>query len=196
MKTSRSARGQRPKTLMLGLALWSGLNWAADTPSVDINASTPKSANILQRALHYEWMLGNALGPEMAACVEARVGDKWSLPVSVDAPPSERLVERVQRAHEYCSAALASDQLDFDRRFIVQSLRKQLKEQTTARQSLEETKVAARTCITKNEDAMQFKRCMEQSAPAVLTELTWPRWLTLFEQFVRQRSSDPAHKPD
>lgn len=149
----------------------------------------------LQRALHYERMLGLELAPDMAVCVDARVGAAWTLPSVAATPPSERLVERAQRAHEECRGLLLPEPLDQARRQVSASFRRQFQRQIQARQAQEPTKQAVKACLHEQEASAGFKGCLAHQAPGVLTEMNWPRWLALFELFRGERAQPGADKP-
>jgi hypothetical protein len=190
----------RRPALLTSVALWATLTAAAAMaeparPWDGGRVSAQADASGLQRALHYERMLGLELAPDMAVCVDSRVGESWSLPTVAAMAPSERFVQRAQRAHEECSGLLLPEPLDQQRRQVSASFRRQFQRQIQARQSQEPTKQAVKDCLQHQEAPAEFQRCLAQSAPGVLTDMSWPRWLTLFELFRKDRAQPGADKP-
>lgn len=191
---------QLARAMLVGAALWTGIvSIAAASGPTSKPVNSPVSGlpdtQSIQRALHYELMLGIEMTPEITACVDARVGESWQLPTTADEKPSERFVERAQRAHEECNSLLLEKHSDVQRRYVSESFRRQFKNQILARQAHEATRQAVRGCMQQQEQSADFKRCLEQSAPGVLTELSWPRWLAIFELFLGGRAQASAEKP-
>lgn len=152
-------------------------------------------AQSIQRALHYEWMLGAQLDPEMTACLDIKLGATWSMPSTGSAHVSERLIERAQRAHEECSAIISAGRLAIERRFVTASLRQEFKKQLQARRAQEQTKMAVRACMRVHELPTELRRCLAQNTSIVLTELNWPLWLAIFERFRDHQPTGNTGKP-
>lgn len=191
---------QLGRAMLIGTALWVGLApLAAASGPTSKPARSPVSGHSdtqsIQRALHYELMLGFEMTPEMTVCVDAKVGKSWRLPTTADMKPSERFVERAQRAHEECNSLLLEERSDAQRRYVSESFRRQFKSQILARQAQEATRQAVRGCIQQQDQSADFKRCLNQSSPRVLTELSWPRWVAIFELFLDGRAQASVEKP-
>lgn len=168
--------------------LFLGLTGAA-TATEPAAASRTKSAlghqdaQSIQRALHYEWVLGVELGPEMTACLDIKLGTAWPVPSSSQHEVPERLLERIQRAQEACSAYINADRLDHDKRFITAAMGREWQAQIRARRAQEDSQRIVRACMKASEQAADFKRCLTKQLPALLTELNWPQWLDSFERY-------------
>lgn len=181
---------------VLCVVLSAGTMAASSAAEEDSIASSPggsgrMDAKSIQRAMHYEWMLGVELNPETTACLDTKLGASWPMPSLFSAHATERLVDRVQRAHEECG----TEQLDLDRRSVTASFRQAFKEQLRIRRAQEATKEAARSCMKAHAQPAEVKRCLKQNMPALVTESSWPAWLVIFERFRDQGITGDAGEP-
>lgn len=153
--------------------------FAQRTPQTGVIVGASESAEMAQRVLQYELMLGYELKPTLAVCVDEVFMKSWMLPGKTETQLSNKGVERVRRRLEICQAGVPGNDQDFR---LTAEMRMSMEARLKAAQALELSKKSAKDCIEKSNTQEHFKACLTNAFASAPNENLWTRWLTLFER--------------
>lgn len=153
--------------------------FAQPTTHVGAVVGASESAEMAQRVLQYELMLGYELKPTLAVCVDEVFLNNWMLPGKTETQLSDKGVERVRRRLEICQAGVPGNDQDFR---LTAEIRMSMEARLKAAQALELSKKSAKDCIEKSNTQDSFKACLTNVFASAPSESLWTKWLTLFER--------------